>query len=226
VTEFTKRKGNAKLHRALLFAATGEMRKPESRLGAWGQSIAGRHRKGGQKKAVGAIARRIAVGLWHVHRLAKPFDLSLYHFGEPPAVVDAPASAIGLAPRAASLLPDGLLTASDVVGAFWRGELAHVKGFGEGAMRKTSEWIKSHRAVRAGPRQYPLKPELTYEPKKRRRPSVARGGRGEEAPGGKPGRQDAVLRHTVRKDEAEHLPGGQVVGRARPGRNTKRGGSD
>jgi len=48
---------------ALLYAASGILRKPNDKMGQWGKSIAGRHKKGGYRKACGALARRIACGL-------------------------------------------------------------------------------------------------------------------------------------------------------------------
>ena len=90
VTDFVKRKGNLRLHKALLYAASSEMRNPDSRLARWGCSIAGRHRKGGYRKATGALARRLACGLWHVQRLAQPFDAAKYRFGDEPVPQGTP----------------------------------------------------------------------------------------------------------------------------------------
>jgi transposase len=165
VTDFVRRKGNDKLHRALLFAASSAMRQPDSRLGLWGQAIAGRHRKGGHRKATGAVARRIATGLWHVHRLGAEFGISHYHFGLPPQVCDAPVSSLGLSARHVALLPQGLLTAQDVVSAYWKGSLGGVPGLGERAFKKISDWMKAHPSRRGKNRVYILDKNKTYEPK-------------------------------------------------------------
>ncbi len=187
VTEYVKRKGNTRLHRALLFAASSVMRSPGERMGAWGASIAGRHRRGGYKKAIGAIGRRIATGLWHVHRLGAEFNISLYRFGRPPAVRDAPVEAIGLGPKATSLLPPGLRTAQSVVNSFWSGQLGAVKGIGQKALQTISDWAKSNRAVYAGPLTYRRDQPKYYEHKTRGRPPSEGRGRGEKKAGGKAG---------------------------------------
>jgi transposase len=218
VTEYVRRKGNVRLHRALLFAASTVMREPDSRLAAWGRSIAGRHRKGGYKRAVSAMARRVAAGLWHIHRLGKPFDLAQYHFGKPPRVVDAPVEAIGLTAGQSRSLPPGLKTCAQVAEAFWKGELGQVRGLGAGAMKKISDWIASNRAAPAAPRQYLLKPK-TYERKDRRRPCPEGRGGGTQTKGSQTRGKDEVLHHPVREGAGEDLPGGPVVGLPRAARH-------
>ena len=206
VTEYVKRKGNVRLHRALLFAASSVLRDTDSRLSQWGQSIAGRHRKGGYKKAVGAVARRVAVALWHVHRLGEPFDLSLYHFGRNPRVKDAPASAIGLKPGQAACLPKGLHTAQDVCNAYFGGQLGGVRGVGEGTMRAIHEWAKRNRLIE------PTNDNHDKERRKDRAGLVpARRGGGQEAKGGQDGGGGRkVPREPVRKDQNWSGPGRQV----------------
>jgi transposase len=50
VTSLVRRQGNQRLHQALLYAAAGLLRRPAEPLGAWGKSITGRHKKGGQSR--------------------------------------------------------------------------------------------------------------------------------------------------------------------------------
>jgi transposase len=206
VTEYVKRKGNVRLHRALLFAASGVMRDASCRLSQWGQSIAGRHRKGGYKKAVGAIARRLAVALWHVHRLAQPFDLTLYHFGRNPRVKDAPASAIGLKPAQAACLPKGLHTAQDVCNAYFGGQLGGVRGVGEGTMRAIHEWAKRNRLIEPTEDNH-----VKDRHKDRAGPVPARRGGSQEAKGGQDGGGGSkVPRQPVRKNQHGGRPGRSV----------------
>lgn len=222
VTDFVKRKGNAKLHRALLFAAAAEMRKPDSRLSAWGRCIAGRHCKGGYRKAVGAVARRLAAGLWHVHALGEPFDISKYHFGEPPRVRDAPATALPLSQRQMALLPPELRTAQDVVSAFWTGRLSGIAGLGDGAFAKISCWARDNRASRAWTRIIPLDYDKEHEPEKYRGPVRTGAGHSKEEKRGDAGRQKATPRdalHQIRRPgptgrQVERRPasGGHAVG--------------
>ena len=211
VTDFVRRKGNLRLHKALLYAASSEMRKADSKLAQWGAAIAGRHRKGGYRKATGAMARRLACSLWHVQRLGAPYDPSKYLLAKTPIVRDAPAAAIGLTPRQLSLLPPGLKTAQSLVDAFWRGEFASVRGFGDAGNKRISDWIQANRAVRAGPKQYLLNKNLNYEASNKRRAATPGGDSGKEKKGVPLGGQDAVLHNHIRKGRKRDLPSGQVV---------------
>jgi hypothetical protein len=184
VTDYVKRKGNVRLHKAMLYAAAAEMRQPESRLALWGQSIAGRHRKGGYRKAIGAMARRIAVGLWRVHFACVPFSLQQYHFGLAPRVADVPIERMGIGHRLAALLPEGVRTAQDLVDLYWGGALAAIKGVGDASLKWISDWIKANPAAKAGPRTYLLDRSKKYERKEPGRVDTARGGCREEAQGG------------------------------------------
>jgi hypothetical protein len=217
VTEYVKRKGNVRLHRALLFAASSVLRDPASRLADWGRSIAGRHRKGGYKKAVGAVARRLAVALWHVQRLGQPFDIDLYHFGRNPRVKDAPAGAIGLKPAQAAALPKGLHTAQDVCNAYFGGQLGGVRGVGEATLRAIAEWARRNRIIAPKPphhakdnRQGGSRPL----PDGRGRRKEAQ--RGEKRRGGR-----EVPREPVREDRDRGAPGRQVGRQPRPRRHAR-----
>ena len=64
VTSYVRRAGNTRLHISLLYAASGLLRRRDDPLAGWGRSIAGRHKKGGHRKACTAVARRIAQALW------------------------------------------------------------------------------------------------------------------------------------------------------------------
>ena len=48
VTSYVRRQGNLRLHQALLYAASGLLRRRDDPLGQWGRSIAGRNKKGAQ----------------------------------------------------------------------------------------------------------------------------------------------------------------------------------
>lgn len=173
VTEYARRKGNERLHKALNYAASSLLRDPRSPLASWGLSIAGRHKKGGYRKAIGAVSRRIGVGLWHVHRKGEPFDMSGYHFDRKPSFDEAPKESIGLSPRQLSLLPEGLESAGDIAAAFQAGRLGAVRGLGEGAFEKIKLWAASHSSHK---HIYHLKPrELTTNNEKRQTNGPAAG---------------------------------------------------
>lgn len=143
VTSHTRRGGNKELRRVLLQAAAVVLRKADSPLGAWGRSIAGRSKRGGWKKACGAVARRLSAGLWHVHRTASPFDASKWQLT---TEIEVPEVSIRemLGERYARTLEAlGFTGSRDVVKAFYDG-LGKTKGVGEGCLAKIKAWVKEH----------------------------------------------------------------------------------
>lgn len=154
VTSHTRRAGNERLHHALLFAAAGLLRQTEEPLGQWGRSIAGRHKKGGHRKACGAVARRIAVGLWHVHRKAEPFTYDGYTFTLKVIVPDLPLSTF-LRPTAIKLLKANHLTTTQALAdAYYAGRLGAIMGLGDTTIDTIRSWLIAN-AIRACPDQKP-----------------------------------------------------------------------
>jgi hypothetical protein len=142
VTSHTRRKGNLKLHNALLHAAQGLVNKGESPLSQWGKSIAGRHKKGGYRKACGAVARRLSACLWQVHTRCELFSFAKYNLTRVPRVPDVPMDTLGLGQTALSLLQSkGITTALLLAEAWTRGELASIKGFGDQSLRIVRNWM-------------------------------------------------------------------------------------
>lgn len=124
------------------------------------------------------FARGIApAALGHMHRLAVPFGISNCHFGAAPRVINAPIASLGLSSRHVALLPSVLVTAQDVFTAHWTGALASVKGLGNVALKKISDWANANRKKPQGQRSCPLNMSKKYESKKRWRHG-AKGHRG------------------------------------------------
>lgn len=145
VTSMTRRAGNARLHNALNYAAQAVMQRPQLPLAQWGRSIAGRHKKGGYRKAAGAVTRRIACSLWHVHRLGEEYDESHYRFDVLPRVPDVALGDV-VGKRYHPLLKDaGISTSQELAGAYVRGELAKLRGFGAAALDAVQKWVIAHR---------------------------------------------------------------------------------
>jgi transposase len=141
VTSYVRRQGNLRLHQSLLYAATGLLRRPEDPFGQWGRSIAGRHKKGGHKKACGAIARRLACGLWEVHRRGEAFSYEKYTLAQSLSCPLTPLGVI-LAPRAVKSLRDaGIRNSHQLARAYAEGKLAGIAGFGDGSIRLVKEWV-------------------------------------------------------------------------------------
>ena len=144
VTEHVRRNGNVRVHFVLSHAAGSHLCRGEDRLACWGNSIRGRHKKGGYQKAVGAISRRMAIFLYHVHRTGKPFNPELYTFGAVPEVPDIPLAEMGLGRTEAILEKAGYTSSREVIKAFYSG-LGTVKGVGETCLEKVKEWLNSAR---------------------------------------------------------------------------------
>jgi transposase len=96
VTNEVRRKGNTRLHWALLSAASTVIIRQGDALGDWARALAARHRKGGYRKAMGAVARRIAHGLWEVHMRGEAFSYSGYHLERSLPVEKVPIETMGL----------------------------------------------------------------------------------------------------------------------------------
>lgn len=140
-TSHVRRAGNLRLHQALLYAASGVLRKPADKLGQWGKSIAGRHKKGGYRKACGAVARRIATALWYVHSKAEPFSYEQYTFTQP-TVVRAEKLDNFLKPRAVLLLKaEGIHSSSQLAEAYYKGTLGGIYGLGGQSIAEIKDWI-------------------------------------------------------------------------------------
>jgi hypothetical protein len=96
VTSAVRRKGNLRIHVALLHAAGAVLMHRGEPLGDWARALAGKHRKGGYRKALGAVARRIARALWEVHMRAAPFSYEGYHLERALPVERVPIGQMGL----------------------------------------------------------------------------------------------------------------------------------
>jgi hypothetical protein len=181
VTTHVRRAGNERLHQALLYAASGLLRRTGDPIGQWGRSIAGRHKKGGHRKACGAVARRIAAGLWHVHRKAEPFSYAQYYLSSKLLVPDVPLKTF-LPPRLVRLLhATGIKSTPDLATAYNEGRLATIFGLGAGSIQTIKTWLHAN-AIRTGPdgapaprpakphqsqgKAYPLSPALQFKPKR------------------------------------------------------------
>lgn len=140
-TSFVRRAGNARLHHALLYAAAGLLRQKNEPLGVWGASIMGRHKKGGYRKACGAVARRIACSLWHVHRLGEAFSYDDYHFAQRRVVPEVQLALCLSAYATRALMGAGIHTTTQLADAYTRGTLARNDGVGEKTIAEAKAWL-------------------------------------------------------------------------------------
>lgn len=154
VTSHIKRKGNARLHHVLKNCASQLVRKHNEPLGQWGYNLFRRHRKGSWGRAIGAVARRLAVCLWHVHRTGFEFSYEQYRFMITPEVEDMPVDDMDLHQRYKSMLKEaGMERTGDVARAFLT-TLPQQKGLGHGCLTAVKEWLNEHE-IRKVPQQHP-----------------------------------------------------------------------
>ena len=80
VTSTKKRKGNKDLHFALCHSASIIIGYHNEHLGRWGYRLY--QQTGKWKKATNAVARRLSIALYHMHKRAEPFSYDKYQFSD------------------------------------------------------------------------------------------------------------------------------------------------
>ena len=181
VTAHTRRRGNDRVHQALLYAASGVLRSADSQLGQWGRSIAGRHKTGGHRKACSAVARRIGCALWHVHRKAEPFTYDKYNFARKLLVPKRPIAGL-FQKRVVDILHQrNIKTTRQLADAWLAGTLGSIPGIGDSTLAAVHEWIKANEqrspagkpdkrgtvsAGKSGKRVYTLSSPAPFNPKR------------------------------------------------------------
>lgn len=141
VTSHTRRKGNEVLHSMLLKAASILMSRRSEFLGIWGYNIYKRHAKGGWKKASGAVARRLCLGLYYVHKTVTPFSYEQYSFYKVPNVPDIPIDDMGLGRFTNVIKKLGFKSSTELVNAYYS-NLSSQKGVGEKCLTSIRKWIE------------------------------------------------------------------------------------
>jgi len=142
VTSQTRRNGNAKLHFQLSKIAGSCINRHREPFGRWGYAISKKHAKGGYKKASGAVARRIAVSLYFVHKQNEPFSYDNYNFYK----IDVPnvhLSDMGFPKRLENiLLSNGLTDSKAIADSYIVGKIHELKGLGKKSTLDIDTWIQ------------------------------------------------------------------------------------
>lgn len=142
VTSYTRRKGNQTLHAMLAKAASTLIQRRSELIGQWGYQIYRRHTKGGWKKACGAVARRLVLGLYYVNLKAVPFSYEYYNFYRAPEVPNLPIEEMGLPSNITTRLKNlGFSTSTQLVKAYYN-DLSSQKGVGQKCIQTVREWIE------------------------------------------------------------------------------------
>jgi transposase len=145
VTSQTKRKGNTKLHSQLSKIAGTCINRHSEPFGRGGYAISKKHVKGGYKKACGAVARRIAVALYYVHKNNEPFSYDKYNFHK----VDVPlvqTCDMGFSKRLENTLTsNGLLDSKAIVESYLLGTIYEINGLGKMSAQAINDWIQNNK---------------------------------------------------------------------------------
>ncbi len=151
VTEHVKRKGNGNVHACLVQSAQSLVSFRREAFGIWGYSIACKHAKGGWQKAVGAVARRVGLGLYWVQRTGTPFTYDLYNLTvRRETLQDEPLANLPFSDRVKRLFVIySVRTTHDLVDGVENG-LLKKRGFGPVAKKEIVSWLQN---VRVGRKQ-------------------------------------------------------------------------
>jgi len=145
VTSQTKRKGNVDLHYQLSEIAGSCINRHSEPFGQWGYAISKKHAKGGYKKASGAVARRIAVSLYYVHKQNAPFSYDKYNFYK----IDVPhveLSDMKFSKRLENILASNNLVDSNTIAeSYIVGKIHEIKGLGKKSVNEINTWIQSNK---------------------------------------------------------------------------------
>lgn len=150
VTAQTRRKGNQEIHYALVKCASALIQKHNEPLGQWGYGIYRRNLKGGWKKACSAVARRLAVAMFYVHKLGVDFSYEKYKFYEVPKVVLVPIEHMSLGRFEKCLKENGFSNSQDIAEAYYNGQLANAKGIGSRCLEVVRTWLDQNKLNQKG----------------------------------------------------------------------------
>jgi len=144
VTSQVRRRGNENLHAALVQAAQYAVRTATEPFGQWGRRLWLGGGKGGWQRAVGAVARRLAMGLYWVHRKGEFFTYEGYGLALRPEIpLDISVQEMGLpAGVLRVVLRQGWATSGDIVTAADKGFRAY-PGVGQKTAEVLSNWLKT-----------------------------------------------------------------------------------
>jgi len=145
VTSQTRRMGNKRLHFQLTTIAGTCINRHSEPFGQWGYALYKKHAKGGYKKACGAVARRIAIALYYIHKRNEPFRYDQYNFFRM-EVIDVPLEEMGFNVRINNALIANSLTSSKAIAeSFITGAIHKLKGIGKKAVCEIDSWIQSNK---------------------------------------------------------------------------------
>ena len=134
VTSTKKRHGNKQLHEALCRAANTVMKSNSEPLGRWGNRL---YKESGRwKKAVNAVARKLCISLFYMHKRQESFSYDKYKLSKPTKVIDISfAKLVEIEPSfkryVGILSAQGYSHTQELVDAYFDNKLDSVSGLGQ-----------------------------------------------------------------------------------------------
>ena len=148
VTSTVKRGGHKALHGSLCMCASTLIRSHNEMFGRWGYQLY--CRSGKWKKAVNAVARKLASGMYFVWMSQQPFSYEKYNIAREIEVFDIPVEELALLNRKFKryikpLHNFGLFTTKQLANAYLSCTLKDAEGLGKAFFSLLDDFFKHHR---------------------------------------------------------------------------------
>ena len=148
VTGKKMRKGNKDLHSALTIAASNLINRHSEVIGRWGYRLY--LQTGRWKKATNAVARRLAVSMYHVQLRGEEFSYDKYNLIKQVSVIDMPVEELVMLKPEFNryiriLKENGIDTTSQMVRAYETFSLTKMKGLGKKFYSLVQEFIDNQK---------------------------------------------------------------------------------
>lgn len=144
VTNYTRRGGNETIHRVLIQSASSLVQRKKEPFGQWGYRLYSQKKKGGWKKACGAVARRLAVAMYWVHFTGKEFTYESYNFWRSLEVPEVLLEEMGFSSYVFKKLKAlGFQNSLSLIEAY-QTNLSTTKGVGEKCLQEIANWVKTN----------------------------------------------------------------------------------
>jgi len=144
VTSYKGRGGNRTIYSVLLQCASALIQRRNEPFGQWGYRIYTTNKARGWKKACCAVARRLAVALYYVHKRREAFSYEKYNFYKAFKVPEIKIEDMKLGLFVETRLKRlGLTTSLEVVQAYVT-DLPKEKGIGEKCLQTIKQWIQEN----------------------------------------------------------------------------------
>ena len=146
-----KRVGNKQLHVALIQGASRLMRNRNELFERWGYQMY--LRNGRWKKAANAVARKLAISMYHIMKYRVPFSYEKYNLVKGNIVIDIP---VDVLPALNSnfkryvriLKENGIMTTPEIVKQYYTCDLKKCRGLGKKFFNNMKEFIDNQRKYR------------------------------------------------------------------------------